>query len=306
VTDRKGRDVREVDYDERQHRVYAQARALSAETMAEWMRVFEQFAPSQRPLAVLDLGSGTGRFTPALADTFGGPVHGVEPSERMREVAEEHAAHPAVTYLAGTAEAIPLPAASCDLVLLYLVLHHLRDLAAAATEIARVLRPGGRLLIRSSFPERMPELLWYSFFPGARRIDEQVFPRMDHVVEVFDSAGLSYVTVEEVQQRVAPSLAEYAERLRLRGSSTFERLTEEEIQDGFAALDAAVAAETRPRPVDEDSDVLVLQRRPDRPPGRREVTPGAGGRPHAAPRATPRPARRCAAARPTGCGSRPR
>jgi ubiquinone/menaquinone biosynthesis C-methylase UbiE len=255
--------VREVDYDDRQHRVYAQARALPPETMDEWMRVFERNAPARRPLTVLDLGSGTGRFTPALAETFGGPVTGVEPSARMREIAAVHSPHPGVTYLEGSAEAIPLPDAGCDLVLLFLVWHHVRDHEAAAAEIARVLRPGGRVLLRSIFPERMPELLWYSFFPGARLVDEKVFPRLDHTVDVFDAAGLSLITLEEVQPRIADNLGEYAERLRLRGTSTFERLTETEIEEGFAALDAAVVAETRPRPVLEDSDVLVLERRPD-------------------------------------------
>jgi ubiquinone/menaquinone biosynthesis C-methylase UbiE len=252
--------LREVDYDERQHLVYARARALPAATMAEWMRVFARHAPAQRPLTVLDLGSGTGRFTPDLAATFGGPVTGVEPSVRMRAAAEANAADPAVTYLAGTAEAIPLPDASCDLVLLFLVLHHVRDRDAAAAEIARVLRPGGRVLIRSSFPDRMPELPWYSYFPGARRVDELVFPRLDHTIELFEAAGLRFVAIDEVQQRIADSLAEYAERLRFRGTSTFERLTEEEIEAGFAALEAAVAVETIPRPVDEDSDLLVLER----------------------------------------------
>ena len=252
--------MREVNYDDRQHRVYARARAISDETMAEWMRVFARNAPQRRPLTVLDLGSGTGRFTPALAATFGGPVYGVEPSQRMRAAAEEHAAHDAVTYLDGAAEKIPLPSSSCDLVLLFLVLHHVRDQEAAAAEVFRVLRPGGRLLIRSAFPERLPELVWYDYFPGARRIDEQVFPRMDHTIDLFTATGLSFVTLEEVQQQVAGSLGEYADRLRLGGSSTFERLTEEEITEGFAALDAAVAAESRPRPVLEDSDVLVLER----------------------------------------------
>ena len=42
----------------------------------------------------IDLGSGTGRFTPALADTFGGPVYGVEPSARMRETAQAQSAAP--------------------------------------------------------------------------------------------------------------------------------------------------------------------------------------------------------------------
>jgi ubiquinone/menaquinone biosynthesis C-methylase UbiE len=260
--------LREVDYDERQYRVYAQARALSETTIADWMSVFARHAPPARPLTVLDLGSGTGRFTPALAATFGGPVYGVEPSRRMRAAAEEHAtAEPQragnVTYLDGSAEAVPLPDAGCDLVLMFLVLHHVRDKAAAAQEIARVLRPGGRLLIRSAFPERLPELLWYDYFPGARRVDEQVFPRMDHTIDVFTGAGLRYVALDEVQEQIAGSLADYADRLRLRGSSTFERLTEEEIEEGFAALDQAVAAESRPRPVIEDGDILVFERRAD-------------------------------------------
>jgi ubiquinone/menaquinone biosynthesis C-methylase UbiE len=165
-----------------------------------------------------------------------------------------------VTYLAGAAESIPLPDRSCDLVLLFMVLHHVRDQAAAAAEISRVLRPGGRLLIRSSFPDRMPELTWYSYFPGARIIDEQVFPRLDHTLEVFEAAGLHFAELDVITERVADSLAAFAERLRLRGTSTFERLTEEEIEDGFATLSAAVDVETRPRPVDEDSDLLVLER----------------------------------------------
>jgi ubiquinone/menaquinone biosynthesis C-methylase UbiE len=168
---------------------------------------------------------------------------------------------PSVTYLAGSAEAIPLPDASCDLVIMFLVLHHVRDQAAAAVEVARVLRPGGRLLVRSPFPERLPELLWYDYFPGARIVDEQVFPRMDHTIDLFSAAGLHFVMLEEIQQRTADSLADYADGLRLRGTSTLERLTEEEIEAGFAALDVAVAAESRPRPVIEDSDILVLERR---------------------------------------------
>jgi hypothetical protein len=42
----------------------------------------------QRPLAGLDVGSGTGRLTPALAQAFG-PVAGIEPSVRMRDIAAD-------------------------------------------------------------------------------------------------------------------------------------------------------------------------------------------------------------------------
>jgi ubiquinone/menaquinone biosynthesis C-methylase UbiE len=249
-----------VDYDRRQHAVYAQARGLSPEAMSTWIQAFARHAGLRRPLTVLDLGSGTGRFTPALAEEFGGPVYGVEPSRRMRAVAEASSRHPRVTYLAGAADRIPVPDGSCDVVLMYLVLHHVPEKAAAAAEVARVLRPGGRLLIRSAFPERMTDLLWHRFFPRARALEEELFPTLDEVLRVFTAAGLRYVELETVRHRYASSLAEYADRLRLRALCTFEYLTEEETQAGFAALDAAVAAERTPRPVEEDCDLLVMAR----------------------------------------------
>ena len=79
--------LEKVDYDKHQHSVYARGRALSPEAADTWTQSFARWAGPQRPLTVIDLGSGTGRFTPALAETFGGPVYGVEPSQRMRHVA---------------------------------------------------------------------------------------------------------------------------------------------------------------------------------------------------------------------------
>ena len=223
-----------IDYDHRQHAVYAQGRALPEATMATWMRVFDASAPVRRPLTVLDLGSGTGRFTPSLAETFGGPVFGVEPSARMRAVAAQSARHSAVTYLDGAAERIPLPTASCDLALMYLVLHHVQDRTAAAQEIARVLRPGGRVLIQSDFPGTAPRLS-HRYFPGARAIEAKVFPSVDEITRTFSSAGFRYLSLEHVKIQLAPSLADYLVGLRFRAISTFERMTEQEITAGFAA-----------------------------------------------------------------------
>src|SRR5882757_6935552 len=102
-----------VDYDQRLHAVYAHGRELPSSTVALWMTTFASHCRSERPLSVLDLGCGTGRFTPALADTFGGPVYGVEPSERMRRIAEHTAGHSRVAYLDGSAHHIPLADRSC-------------------------------------------------------------------------------------------------------------------------------------------------------------------------------------------------
>jgi ubiquinone/menaquinone biosynthesis C-methylase UbiE len=251
--------VERVDYDERQHTVYSAGRALSPDTARLWSRVFAGWA-GPRPSTTLDLGSGTGRFTPILAETLGGPVYGVEPSERMRRQAEQTAGHPDVRYLAGGAEAIPLPDEVCGFVLMFLVYHHIPDRPRAVAEIRRVLRPGGRVLIRSTFTDRMPDLLWHRYFPGARRIEQEVFPTLTDTTRLFEDAGLTVLGLDRIRETTAPDLAAYAERLRLRAISTFEHLTEEETRDGFAALDRSVAAGDHPGPITIDSDLLVVGR----------------------------------------------
>ncbi|HEX4225262.1 MAG TPA: class I SAM-dependent methyltransferase [Pseudonocardiaceae bacterium] len=250
----------QIDYDGRAHTVYASGRALTPASITDWMNAFARQLPDRRPLSVLDLGSGTGRFTPALADAFGGPVAGVEPSSGMREVAERDAAHPGVRYLAGSAERIPLPDGGCDVVVMFLSFHHFPDRTGAATEIARVLAPGGRVLVRSTFADRMTHFKtgWHRFFPRATEIERGMFPTVDEVLDVFARVGLSRIALEAVPVRLADNMAAYVERLRLRAISTFEFLTEEEIEAGFAAMDAAVAADEGGKPIEGTSDLLVL------------------------------------------------
>jgi ubiquinone/menaquinone biosynthesis C-methylase UbiE len=83
--------------------------------------------PRRRPLAGLDVGSGTGRFTPALAQAFE-PVTGIEPAVR-REVAEAAARHPDVRYLAECAEDMPASSGSPDYALMFLSWYHVQDKA---------------------------------------------------------------------------------------------------------------------------------------------------------------------------------
>jgi SAM-dependent methyltransferase len=90
---------------------------------------------------VLDLGAGTGKLTRQLTGRGLG-VTAVEPSEGMRE--QLGRAVPGVRALAGTGERIPLPGRSVDAVLVAQAWHWV-DPARAVPEVARVLRPGGRL-----------------------------------------------------------------------------------------------------------------------------------------------------------------
>lgn len=97
-------DYGRVDYDPRMHAVYQVGRALPEHALANCIRMF---APDTRPLTVLDLGSGTGRFSVALPEEFGGPVHVVEPSAKMRAVATARHAHPGFARLDAAVAANP-------------------------------------------------------------------------------------------------------------------------------------------------------------------------------------------------------
>ncbi|HTW55864.1 MAG TPA: class I SAM-dependent methyltransferase [Thermoplasmata archaeon] len=102
---------------------------------------------------VVDLGSGTGKFTRALAPLRAARV-AVEPTPGMRRVFER--AVPDVPVLDGTAESIPLPDGFADAVVCAQSFHWFRP-RRALREIARVLRPGGGLaLLWNTRDEQLP------------------------------------------------------------------------------------------------------------------------------------------------------
>jgi ubiquinone/menaquinone biosynthesis C-methylase UbiE len=99
---------------------------------------------------VVDLGAGTGKLTRQLA-TLAVHLVAVEPSPGMR--AQLAANVPDVEVVDGTAEEIPMPDASVDVVTAGQAFHWFQT-GAALDEIARVLRPGGWLaLIWNERPE---------------------------------------------------------------------------------------------------------------------------------------------------------
>jgi ubiquinone/menaquinone biosynthesis C-methylase UbiE len=105
------------------------------------------------PATVLELGAGTGKLTEVLVG-LGHDVHATDPDEQMLERLREKL--PDVRTSVGTAEEIPARDGSYDVVVVAQAFHWF-DHDRALPEIARVLKPGGRIaVVWNARDERIP------------------------------------------------------------------------------------------------------------------------------------------------------
>jgi SAM-dependent methyltransferase len=138
---------------------------------------------------VLEIGAGTGILTRLLAERVP-HVIAVEPDDRMRAVLA--AADPAVDVRAGQGEELPAESSSVDVVTAQSAWHWV-DESRAIPEVARVLRPGGRLSLVWTGPDRSVDWmrsLWAGgiIFSPEEKTDEDDRRKRRHLVSV-DAGG---------------------------------------------------------------------------------------------------------------------
>ncbi|GAB0103033.1 hypothetical protein JMUB6875_20050 [Nocardia sp. JMUB6875] len=119
------------------------------------LRAWAHDALATRPgESAVDIGSGTGSEVLTFADRVGptGTALGVEPDPDLLLAAERRAAQAgsSATFVSGDAYGLPVGSESFDVALCERVFQHLTAPARAAGEIARVLRPGGRVVVMDS------------------------------------------------------------------------------------------------------------------------------------------------------------
>jgi ubiquinone/menaquinone biosynthesis C-methylase UbiE len=152
----------------------------------------------------LDVGCGVGLYTLWLAEAVGadGGVLGIEPQgervEAARALAGASLRPPRLEFREGDGTALDAPAGAFDWLWCGNVLHHIPDTQAALKEFARVVRPGGRIVIMES------QTLSAMFLPGhpslERRIQEAESERSR------EEAGAR--SFQERRQRTLESLLE--------------------------------------------------------------------------------------------------
>jgi SAM-dependent methyltransferase len=134
-----------------------------------------------------------------------------------------------------SADALPLPDGSVDLVFMSQVYHHLADPSAVARECGRVLHDGGYACIRNT--TRDCDFAYRHFFPLQPLIDSEL-PTREKIEAVFAAAGLAATAHQIVTQLVASDWPSFVRISALRGDSFLARLSDEEFDRGMAALRA--------------------------------------------------------------------
>lgn len=192
---------------------------------------------------VADVASGPGTSAIQLAREAGCDVIGVDLSPDSVAAAGEAAAAAGladrVRFAVGDAEALPLADVSVDGVLCECALCTFPDKAAAARELARVLRPGARLALSdmTARPELLPSELtglaaWVACIADARPLET--------VAELLTEAGLVVERLESHDDALASLLDRVEARLR------FARITmAPEIADSAARGEELVAVARR-------------------------------------------------------------
>ena len=167
-------------------------------------------------ISVLDAGCGTGAYSQAIVGRVG-RVEALDMSRGMLDAARAKLAGPhragRIAFHQGSITALPFEAASFDGVMINQVLHHLPDDGAAGyplhrevfTEFARVLRPGGSLVVNSCSQDQLDGAYWYYHLaPRAKAAMAAGFVALDVIEAMLGDLGFEprgrFVPVDAVCQ----------------------------------------------------------------------------------------------------------
>jgi ubiquinone/menaquinone biosynthesis C-methylase UbiE len=156
--------------------------------------------PVDRPLALLDVGCGTGHHMQRYA-RLGYKPSGVDGSEEM--LAHARVNNPGADLKRADVEALPFSDASFDVATAIEVLRYLPDPRRSIDEIGRVLKPGGRAIVTAS------PLLSLNFYPIVNRVAnlvpmkdfvrlKQFFSTSGQLRSAFKDAGFTTVNIHGV------------------------------------------------------------------------------------------------------------
>ena len=152
------------------------------------------------------------------------------------------------------AQRLPFEDESFDAATMISMLHHVEDRGAALAEARRILRPGGRLVLKGFTGEDAATLWIIDYFPSSRPWMEATHPPRSAILEQLPGARLFAVEFEDMQDASLAALSADPERVleaaEQGATSYFERMQRDhpdELRSGLARLRNDIAVGRAPR-----------------------------------------------------------
>lgn len=155
--------------------------------------------------SVLDVACGTGIVARLALEKIGheGTVAGIDVNAGMLAVAKSLTSNSSIDWYEASAEAMPLPDDSFDVVFCQMGLQFMQEKVVALQEMKRVLKPDGRLLLNLSGPTSgvfsiLAEAMKENISPEAAGFVNHVFSlyNKDVLQELFDEAGFQKIDIQ--------------------------------------------------------------------------------------------------------------
>ncbi|NKI30426.1 class I SAM-dependent methyltransferase [Croceivirga thetidis] len=192
----------------------------------------------------LDIGCGTGNYTNELHKN-GFDFIGIDPSELMLEKAKLK--NNKIHWKIGSAENTGLPANFVDGIIGSLTIHHWTDLTLGFSELNKVLKKNGRIVIFTSTPEQMKGYWLNHYFPKMLSDSITQMPTLEKVKKAITDSGIEFI--ETHKYFIKPDLEDqflycgkqnpelyFDEQIR-HGISSFSSLSNQtEVENGLSEL----------------------------------------------------------------------
>ena len=161
-------------------------------------RTLESLLPSLEGAHVLDAGCGTGRWLRRFEQRGTASLLGVDPSSAMLKRASRTLLT-ATRLIRGVCTSLPAQDAACDLIVSSFVLAYMEEISTFASECARVLKPGGFVLLSDMHPATAAERQWTRGFTrqGSRVNLEATLHTLSEIRAAFGRQGFTLSALEE-------------------------------------------------------------------------------------------------------------
>ena len=206
-----------------------------------------------RPMRLLDVATGSGRYLDAVSQHVAAlaidvvPV-GLDLSPAMLTQARIRNGHAGLRaqHLVGAVETLPIRTSSCDVMTCFNAVHHV-DLARFVGEASRVLTPSGQLVVYTRTPEQNRGTIWGRHFPEFATRETRLHEVEDLQAALLATGAFASVRTQTVPWTVTTSLARLVDQATHYHYSTFRLYSDDALR---AAIDTfrQARASGLPRP----------------------------------------------------------